>query len=56
MAGAAVILEGVARTRGAVLPPAALRELLRRTGTPQAGDAREAIGPRPDLERAIRSM
>ena len=56
VAGAAVILEGIARARGAVIAPAALRELLRRTGTPQAGDAREAIGPRPDLERAIRAL
>ena len=56
VAGAAVILEGIARQRGAAIAPAALRDLLRRTGTPQAGDTREAIGPRPDLERAIRML
>ena len=56
VAGAAVILEGIARQRGAVLAPAELRELLRRTGTPQAGDTREAIGPRPDLARAIQAL
>ncbi|HEX2686815.1 MAG TPA: S8 family peptidase [Kofleriaceae bacterium] len=53
VAGAAVILEGIARARGRVLAPAELRELLRRTGTPQAGDTAQAIGPRPDLARAI---
>ncbi len=53
VAGAAVILEGIARARGRTLVPAELRALLRRTGTPQAGDTSQAIGPRPDLERAI---
>jgi subtilisin family serine protease len=56
VAGAAVILEGIARQRGAVITPAQLRDLLRQTGTPQAGDTRKAIGPRPDLERAIRAL
>ena len=56
VAGAAVILEGIARERGAVIAPAQLRDLLRETGTPQAGDTRKAIGPRPDLERAIRAL
>ena len=56
VAGAAVILEGIARQRGEVIAPAALGDLLRRTGTPQAGDTRKAIGPRPDLERAIRAL
>jgi len=56
VAGAAVILEGVARARGHVLGPTELRLLLRQTGTPQAGDTAEAIGPRPDLARALRAM
>jgi len=56
VAGAAVILEGFARQRGRVLDPSALRELLRRTGTPQAGDTRKAIGPRPDLARALSAL
>lgn len=56
VAGAAVLLQGVARSRGAPLTPAALRDLLRRTGTPQAGDTRKAIGPRPDLSRALREL
>jgi hypothetical protein len=54
VAGAAVILEGAARANGgAPLPPAVLRELLRATGTPQAGDTDRQIGPRPDLARAL---
>ena len=48
-----MILEGIARARGERIAPEELRDLLRRTGTPQAGDTREAIGPRPDLARAI---
>ncbi len=54
VAGAAVILEGIAREDGGKpIAPRVLRELLRRTGTPQAGNTREHIGPRPDLARAI---
>jgi subtilisin family serine protease len=53
VAGAAVILEGVARARGYVLGADELRRLLRRTGTPQAGNLAEPIGPRPDLARAF---
>jgi len=56
VAGAAVIIEGIARQRGRVLAPAELRDLLRRTGTPQAGNTRESIGPRPDLARAIEAL
>jgi subtilisin family serine protease len=56
VAGAAVILEGAARARGQVVGAAELRALLRRTGTPQAGNTAEAIGPRPDLARALREL
>jgi serine protease len=56
VAGAAVILEGIARGRGRVLAPAELRALLRATGTPQAGDSAQQIGPRPDLSRAIQDV
>ncbi|MGE0867110.1 MAG: S8 family peptidase [Kofleriaceae bacterium] len=56
VAGAAIILEGVARSRGNVLTPIQLRDLLRATGTPQAGDVSEPIGPRPNLARAIEAM
>lgn len=57
VAGAAVLLEGLAKERrGAPMPPAELRALLRATGTPQAGDTERAIGPRPDLARAISAL
>jgi Subtilase family len=56
IAGAAIILQGIARERGRVLLPAELRDLLHRTGTPQAGDTSQAIGPRPDLARAIEAL
>jgi subtilisin family serine protease len=53
VAGAAVLLESYARTRGQTLSPTEVRRILRETGTPQAGDTREQIGPRPDLRRAL---
>jgi subtilisin family serine protease len=56
VAGTAVILEGIARTGGRVIAPRDLRELLRRTGTPQTGDTSQQIGPRPDLSRALREL
>ena len=56
VAGAAVILEGAAKRAGRVLAPAELRSLLARTGTPQAGNTKEHIGPRPDLARALEAL
>ncbi len=56
VAGAAVLLEGIARHRGRILTPLALRELLVRTGTPQTGNTAQQIGPRPDLGRAISAL
>ncbi|MDX2092640.1 MAG: S8 family peptidase [Kofleriaceae bacterium] len=56
VAGAAVIVESYAKERGGVLSPVEVRELLRSTGTPQAGDTREQIGPRPDLARALSAL
>jgi subtilisin family serine protease len=56
VAGAAVLVQGAAKQRGRVLAPAELRALLQRTGTPQAGDTTQHIGPRPDLERALREL
>jgi subtilisin family serine protease len=53
VAGAAVMLESYARTQGKVLRPEVVRQILRDTGTPQAGDTRQQIGPRPDLARAL---
>jgi len=53
VAGAAVLIQGIAKQRGGVLGPRDLRTLLRDTGTPQAGDTSKQIGPRPDLARAL---
>jgi subtilisin family serine protease len=61
VAGAAVLVESYARRAGgSPLPPRDVRELLRRTGTPQEDgvggrDAApvQSIGPRPDLARAL---
>jgi len=57
VAGAAAVLESVVKARGeAPLSPVALRQLLKSTGTPQAGDVSQRIGPRPDLRAAIASL
>lgn len=56
VAGAAVLVQGLAKQRGQVLTPRALRELLAKTGTPQAGDTKKNIGPRPNLARAIKDL
>jgi subtilisin family serine protease len=64
VAGAAVLLESYAKqTRGQPLTPAAVRDLLRRTGTPQADGIggstfapQQNIGPRPDLSRALEAL
>jgi subtilisin family serine protease len=53
VAGAAVLLESATAR---ALRPAELRELLAATGTPQTGDTRQHIGPRPDLARALRQL
>jgi subtilisin family serine protease len=54
VAGAAILVQSAAKQWGKnPLPPAKMRELLRATGTPQAGNTREAIGPRPDVARAL---
>ena len=56
VAGAAVLLQSAAKAQGRTLSPTEVRELLTRTGTPQAGDPQQHIGPRPDLERALREL
>jgi subtilisin family serine protease len=53
VAGAAILVQSVAKRQGRTIGPAEMRDLLRATGTPQAGDTREAIGPRPDVARAL---
>lgn len=53
VAGAAVLVESYAKSRGGVLTPRRVRELLRATGTPQTSDPKQQIGPRPDLAKAL---
>ena len=56
VAGAAVLLQSAAKQRGRVLTPGEVRDLLQRTGTPQLGDTRQHIGPRPNLARALQAL
>lgn len=57
VAGAAAVLESIVKARGAPpLSPTVLRQLLRNTGTPQAGDVNQRVGPRPDLRAAITAL
>ncbi len=54
VAGAAILVESFVKAKsGAPLPPKEVRELLRLTGTRQAGKLEKQIGPRPDLARAF---
>jgi subtilisin family serine protease len=53
VAGAAILLESYAKQQGRLLTPHEVRDILRHTGTPQAGDTKQNIGPRPDLSRAL---
>jgi subtilisin family serine protease len=54
VAGAAILLESYTRARGVTLAPREVRRVLGETGTPQTGDTGKHIGPRPDLDRALR--
>jgi hypothetical protein len=56
VAGAAVLLQNAAKQQGRVLSPAELRDLLQRTGSPQLGNTKQHIGPRPDLARALEAL
>lgn len=58
VAGAALLVESIFKTeRGYAIAPADLRRVLSETGSPQTdgphGSAKQRIGPRPDLARAI---
>ncbi|CAN5641961.1 hypothetical protein BH11MYX1_BH11MYX1_31850 [soil metagenome] len=54
VAGAAILVESYIRARtGSAMAPEQVRQLLRETGTPQAGNLNKQIGPRPDLARAF---
>ncbi len=57
VAGAAILVESYVRQHtGAAMAPEQVRQLLRDTGTPQAGDLKKQIGPRPDLARAFEAL
>ena len=54
VAGAAILVESYVRQQtGAAMAPERVRQLLHDTGTPQAGNQKKQIGPRPDLARAF---
>jgi Subtilase family len=53
VAGAAILLEGVTKR---ALSPAQVRQALAATGSPQTGNTREHIGPRPDLAKALSAL
>ncbi|HEY5920643.1 MAG TPA: S8 family peptidase [Kofleriaceae bacterium] len=53
VAGAAILLESYAKQHGRVLTPHEVRDILRHTGSPQLGNTKQNIGPRPDLSRAL---
>ncbi|HEX5740300.1 MAG TPA: S8 family serine peptidase, partial [Pilimelia sp.] len=54
VAGAAAALSSIARERGRTLTPAQVRDLLVRTGSPQAGGGK--IGPLPNLRAAVAAL
>jgi hypothetical protein len=57
VAGAAAIVESIAIAQNRPpISPLALRQLLIVTGSPQTGDAAQHIGPRPNLQAAIRAL
>jgi hypothetical protein len=57
VAAAAAVIESIAKAENKPpISPAALRQLLIVSGTPQTGDAGQHIGPRPDLRAAIQAF
>jgi subtilase family protein len=57
IAGAAAVLQSIVKERGrAPLTAEEMRILLVSTGSPQAGNLNEHIGPRPDLRAAIEGL
>lgn len=55
VASAVVALSGIAKQRGITLTPRQMRDLLKTTGTPQAGTGGN-IGPLPNLRAAIAQL
>lgn len=56
VAGAAILLQSYAKRRGGVLSPAHVRGLLVSSGSPQTGNTKEHIGPRPNLAAAFAEL
>ena len=57
IAGASALIQSIVKARSLPpLKPEQIRQLLVNTGTPQTGDLREEIGPRPDLRAAIAAL
>ncbi len=57
IAGAAILVESyIRKATGTAMAPEQVRQLLRATGTPQAGSTTKQIGPRPDLARAFEAL
>jgi hypothetical protein len=55
--GAAAVVQSIVKARGKrPLTSQEMRLLLASTGTPQAGDTRQNIGPRPNLRAAIAAL
>lgn len=56
VAGAAILLQSYAKRRGGVLSPEHVRGLLVSSGSPQTGNTKEHIGPRPNLSAAFAAL
>jgi hypothetical protein len=56
VASSAAVISSIAQERGYLLTSKEVRDLLKKTGTPQAGSASRNIGPLPNLRAAIEQM
>lgn len=56
VAGAAAIISSIAQERGYLMTSREVRDLLKKTGTPQGGSKTRNIGPLPNLRAAIEAM
>jgi subtilisin family serine protease len=56
VASAAAVISSIAQERGYLMTSREVRELLKKTGTPQGGSKTRNIGPLPNLRAAIDAM
>ena len=56
VASSAAVLSSIAQERGYLLKSQEVRDLLKKTGTPQGGSRTRNIGPLPNLHAAIDAM